>query len=78
MKSRGSCARGLVPVSRLTRIGPNYVVQATDRNGDLKRVMVDAAYGDSHSTARRPRRRSPHGRARPRRLTTPNLPLPPA
>jgi hypothetical protein len=39
-------ARGLVQVSRPARIGPNYVVQATDRNGDLKRVVVDAAYGD--------------------------------
>ena len=38
-------ARGLVPVSRPARIGPNYVVQATDRNGHLKRVVVDAAYG---------------------------------
>ena len=39
-------ARGLVPVSRPALVGPNYVVQATDRNGDLKRVVVDAAYGD--------------------------------
>jgi hypothetical protein len=39
-------ARGLVPVSRPALVGPNYVVQATDRNGDLKRVVVDAEYGD--------------------------------
>ena len=39
-------ARGLVPVSRPARIGPNYVVQAADRNGHLKRVVVDAGYGD--------------------------------
>jgi hypothetical protein len=39
-------ARGLVPVSRPARIGPNYMVQATDRKGDLKLVVVDAAYGD--------------------------------
>ena len=39
-------ARGLVPVSRPARTGPNYVVQATDRNGHLKRVVVDAAYGN--------------------------------
>jgi hypothetical protein len=38
--------RGLVPVSRPALVGPNYVVQATDRNGDLKRVVVDAEYGD--------------------------------
>jgi len=39
-------ARGLVPVSRPALVGRNYVVQATDRTGDLKRVVVDAAYGD--------------------------------
>jgi hypothetical protein len=39
-------ARGLIPVSRPVLVGPNYVVQATDRNGDLKRVVVDAEFGD--------------------------------
>ncbi len=39
-------ARGLTPVSRPMLVGPNYVVQATDRNGDLKRVVVDAEFGD--------------------------------
>ena len=29
-------ARGLTPVSRPVLVGPNYVVQVTDRNGDLK------------------------------------------
>jgi hypothetical protein len=39
-------ARGLTPVSRPVLVGPNYVVQATDRNGDLKRVVVDSEFGD--------------------------------
>jgi hypothetical protein len=39
-------ARGLTPVSRPVMVGPNYIVHATDRNGDLKRVVVDAEFGD--------------------------------
>jgi hypothetical protein len=38
-------ARGLTPISRPVLVGPNYVVQAADRNGDLKRVVVDAEFG---------------------------------
>jgi hypothetical protein len=39
-------ARGLTPVSRPVLVGHDYVVQATDRQGDLKRVVVDAEFGD--------------------------------
>jgi hypothetical protein len=39
-------ARGLMPVSRPVLVGPNYIVQATDRYGDLKRVVIDAEFGD--------------------------------
>lgn len=37
---------GLSPVSRPTRLGINYVIQAVDEYGDMKRVTVDAESGD--------------------------------
>jgi hypothetical protein len=39
-------ARGLNPVSRPMLVGPNYVVHAVDRNGEMKRVVVDAEFGE--------------------------------
>lgn len=38
--------QGLTPVSRPALRGPNYVVQALDRNGELTRVVLDAETGE--------------------------------
>jgi hypothetical protein len=68
-------ARGLTPVSRPVLVGPNYVVQATDRNGDLKRVVVDAEFGDILSVVslnRPPPPSAPPAWARPPRSLDPD------
>lgn len=37
---------GLRPVSHPMRAGRNYIVDAVDRRGDLKRVVIDGYYGE--------------------------------
>jgi len=38
-------AAGLRPISHPMRTGRNYIVDAVDRHGDLKRVVIDGYYG---------------------------------
>ena len=66
-------ASGLTPVSRPVLAGPNYVVDAIDRNGEMRRVVVDAEFGDIvrvrplDATARRPMPQPPGAWNRPPR-----------
>ena len=39
-------AAGLMPITAPRRVGPNYIVRSVDRDGVLKRVVVDAHFGE--------------------------------
>lgn len=67
---------GLRPVSHPMRAGRDYIIDAVDRNGDLRRVFIDGYSGqvmrvaavsrpDYPPPARRPRWRDPDGGLRP-------------